>query len=137
MRLTDLEPYFIRYETRREEVKVISGDADTWSARGCPSHTEVRPVEHMIPVATLPEAQGIAFICPKCHAGDGHLVAVSFAGRGVLMDQGSHDRHGKPSRWTVSGTGMGDLTLTPSIDISGNDGKGCGWHGFVTGGEAA
>jgi hypothetical protein len=37
-----------------------------------------------------------------------------------------------PGRWTVSGTGLADLTLAPSIHLSG---PGCGWHGFVTAGE--
>jgi hypothetical protein len=93
-------------------------------------------------VDTLAEAQGIWFLCPKCFAANGgavgtHAIDVSFAGRGVADNQGSHGRDGQPTRWAVSGTGFEDLTLSPSIDLAGRDGKGCCWHGFVTHGEAA
>jgi hypothetical protein len=89
-------------------------------------------------VATFAEAQGIYFLCPV-HAAPGyagpnagHIVEVSFAGRGVADDQGSHDIDGRPSRWSASGSSYADLTLQPSIDIS--RGGSCTWHGFVTAG---
>jgi hypothetical protein len=83
--------------------------------------------------ATLGEAQGIWFLCPGCFAKNGgpvgtHMTMVSFAGRSVPEDQGSKNREGQPSRWTASGTGYMDLTLSPSIDT------GC-WHGWVKNGE--
>lgn len=48
-------------------------------------------------------AQSIWFLCPVCRGGRGHHVLVSFADRGLADDQGSQNRQGKPSRWTVSG----------------------------------
>lgn len=85
------------------------------------------------------EADGVFFWCP-CGFGkpayplDGprpHGVIVSFAnppsGRPVPANAGSRSRSGGPSRWTVSGTSLADLTLSPSVDV-GN--PSC-WHGFV------
>lgn len=66
------------------------------------------------------EAQGVRFTCPKC--GD-HQVLVWFRDRDVPAQE-------EPTpRWAVSGTGISDLTLAPSINV-----RGC-WHGFVREGE--
>ena len=74
-------------------------------------------------VATLAEAQGVEFLCP---CGDHHIL-VWFRDRDVP----STEEPG-PARWTVeSGTGLRDLTLSPSIHLL----SGCKWHGFVRGGE--
>jgi len=63
-----------------------------------------------------------------------HAVMVSFANPRnappVPPDGGSQSRRGGPSRWTMSGTGLADLTLTPSVDV----GEPSCWHGFVTDG---
>ncbi len=75
-------------------------------------------------VISLDEAQGLYFLCPK---GCGHLVVVWFSDRGVPESEAPG-----PGRWTPLGTGLSDLTLTPSINLSG---PGCGWHGFVVDGE--
>ena len=111
MRLTELEPRFIRHETR---------DGGEFS----------------VPVDTLADAQSVEFLCPVCFAKNGgavgtHLVIVTFAGRGSADHQGSQSRNGGPSRWTVSGTGFDDLTTTPSVDTT----PGCTWHGFITSGQ--
>jgi hypothetical protein len=37
--------------------------------------------------------------------------------------------HGGPSRWTMSGTGLHDLTLSPSVDVGSKNSK-C-WHGWI------
>lgn len=79
-------------------------------------------------VGSLAEAQGLWFECPKCP--NGHFIAVTLADRGVGDEYGTHDRSGKPSRWTASGVDFSDLTLKPSVD------SGCGWHGWITNGEA-
>ena len=72
------------------------------------------------PVDTLGEAQGIECTCPSCRS---HPLLAWFRGRGVPdgLEPG-------PGRWTLSGTGYGDLTLAPSINVR------C-WHGFVRGGR--
>lgn len=107
MRLTDLEPRFLR----------------------------VRPssLQH---VPTLAEAQGIMFLCPACfQRNEGpvgtHEILIWFADRGVAPGHVSC-----PRRWHVSGTGFEDLTLSPSIDLSNAQGQGCQWHGWVRDGEA-
>lgn len=89
-------------------------------------------------------ADGIIFWCP-CGYGkpefpiDGarpHAVVVSFANpmgaQPAPPGSGSQNRSGAPSRWTVSGTGLHDLTLSPSIAV-GSDPE-C-WHGWVQNGE--
>ena len=82
-------------------------------------------------VATLAEAQGVIFDCPKCRT---HSIMVGFRDRGVPAHLGTRDSQGKQTLWQVSGgTGLHDLTLTPSIDCTPSN-PNC-WHGFITGGE--
>jgi len=71
-------------------------------------------------VDALAEAQGIRFECPQC---GNHQVIVWFKGRGAPEEEVPLPR------WAVSGTGIDDLTLAPSINVAG-----C-WHGFVQGGQ--
>ena len=133
MRLIDLDPHFIRYETRIDTYQVVDGDYATWRERGCPWKQITGPREYTIEVPTLPEAQGVRFECPKCTAAGGqiHSCVVTFEGRGVAPEQGCHNKEGKPTRWNVSGNGLHDLTTTPSVLLEG----GCCWHGFITNGE--
>ena len=56
MRLTDLEPQFVRYEDRVEERAFVDGDEATWRERGCPTVKRTLPCQYSIPVATLAEA---------------------------------------------------------------------------------
>lgn len=130
MRLRDLDAHFIRYETRVETWTRVVGDPRTWKP-GDPTEQVTGPRLYSVRVDSLADAQGIRFDCPK----DSHAIEVTFAGRGVADEQGSRDHEGKPSRWTVSGTSLDDLTLTPSID--GTRGGGCTFHGFVTSGDVA
>lgn len=102
VRLADLEPEFLRHEGR-----TLVG-------------------------VTFAQAQSIWFDCPICRGGRSHHVLVSFADRGLADDQGSQSREDKPSRWTVRGTGVDDLTLHPSIDCTPS----CPWHGWVENGIA-
>jgi len=80
---------------------------------------------------TLDNAQGLLFVCPKCHSAQGrpgsHSVLCWFRNRGVPDDETPG-----PGRWDVSGTGFDDLSLSPSVHLSG---PGCGWHGFIRNGE--
>jgi hypothetical protein len=135
MRLTELEPRFIRYIDRVEPREFAVGDPLTWRARGCPSERRVVTVHYTHRVEALAEAQGIEFLCPVCFAKNRgavgtHWCEVSFEGRGVKPAQGSHTDKGLPSRWTVSGTSLANLTLMPSIKLEG----GCAWHGYITNG---
>lgn len=73
-------------------------------------------------VQELRFAQGVRFECPVCR---NHQVLVWFVDRGVPLAE-------EPlPRWAVCGTGLEDLTLSPSINVAG-----C-WHGFVKAGEVA
>jgi len=82
-------------------------------------------------VETVAEAHGLWFDCPLCFAKNGgpigtHGVLVWFVGKPV-PDRLGKNKDGVTVRWNVSGTGMNDLVLTPSIQLQG----GCNWHGYV------
>lgn len=109
MRLEDLDAEFFR-----------------WDVKGV-THVEIPTV------GTLAEAQGVMFDCPVCES-SGHSIMVGFRDRGVPPDQGTRDAAGNQTLWTVAGgTGLHDLTLTPSIDCTPSN-PAC-WHGFITNGE--
>ncbi len=106
MKLTELEPQFLRYEL----------------LEGKETHRYVD---------TLADAQGVMFLCPQCWKKNNgpvgtHSVLCWFVGRRV-----PDHVFPRPGRWHVSGTGYDDLTLQPSVFLTG---QGCGWHGFVTNG---
>lgn len=128
MKLADLQPQFVRYETRVETYDVMV-EGQTRQLTGPRQYTRFVP--------SFADAQGVWFLCPKCFAANGnsdigvHWVDVSFAGRGVQPDQGSHGTNGHPTRWAFAGDSFANLTTTPSVLIVG----GCGWHGFITNGE--
>lgn len=104
--------------------------------------------------------QGVMFQCPSCGAGlergeeDGrrfirgaHYIRAFFAnpqGAPVAPHDADLRTDGNPNpRWTMSGTSIDDLTLTPSINCDipwkDKDGvehpSGCKFHGFVTNGD--
>jgi len=147
MRLTLLEPTFVRYEMRIDTWTRCLGDAGTWKD-GDPTEEVTGPREHTIhrtidangeytvrvPFAL---AEGIEFLCPKCFAENNgargtHGCNVTFADRGEPDDMGSHNKEGNAVRWNVSGDSFENLTTTPSILLEG----GCAWHGYITNGEA-
>jgi hypothetical protein len=96
----------------------------------------------------LDGADGLLFWCPcgygksefPLDGGRPHAIIISFANpinaSVVPSDAGSQSRPDPvtgqchPSRWMVSGTGLNDLTLSPSVN-NGNDS--C-WHGYITDG---
>ena len=138
MKLTDFEPQFVRWEDQPYTGDMVAAGYDTdtdagneaWKAAGYPTERRTEMRERQIEVATLSEAQGLRMRCPVCK---NHGLAVAFAGRGVLDHHGSQNRDGKPSRWQVSGTGYGDLTLHPSVDCTSPQSPNC-WHGWVKNG---
>lgn len=120
MKLTDLEAAFVDYSERTESDPAIDG--------GRPRLARI-----VTPKPSMLAARGVWFLCPACFQKNGgavgtHLVEATFRGRNVPDHMGSQSKNGGPSRWDVSGTGLDDLTLQPSIDC------GC-WHGYVTNGE--
>jgi hypothetical protein len=78
-------------------------------------------------VDSLDTAQGVRFTCPGC---DGHQILVWFKDRGVP------DTAEPRPRWSVTGTSLADLTLSPSINLDVPGATGCRWHGFITAGTA-
>jgi hypothetical protein len=103
---------------------------------------------------SLSQSQGVAFWCPcgyglldengkerypldlSLNLGRPHGVLIVFANPpcGIIppADFGPKSRDGKTRpRWTVSGNGLNDLTLAPSVAVGEPE---C-WHGFITSGE--
>ncbi len=81
-------------------------------------------------VDTFDDAQGVFFLCPKCYAANGgsvgtHAVICWSPKAPATIPPG-------PARWTMTGTGLDDLSLSPSVQLT----SGCMWHGFVTDGKA-
>jgi hypothetical protein len=97
---------------------------------------------------TIDGAQGVIFQCPKCAEGkeageeDGrrffvgvHSVICWFVNP-RNAPRVSDDINPKPGRWNISGESLDDLTFTGPGASSVLLTSGCGWHGFVTGGDA-
>lgn len=79
--------------------------------------------------AKVSEAHGVMFECPSCH---GHQILVWFKDRPSLPAS----REPLP-RWTASGEGISDLSLSPSINLDNPNSTGCRWHGWVKNGDAS
>lgn len=79
--------------------------------------------------AAMSEADGVQFLCPVCFLKNGGPI-----GTHIMICWAPHvpvERKPAPGRWPMMGTGFADLTLTPSIAITG----GCNAHFFITNGE--
>jgi len=94
---------------------------------------------------TVAGAQGVLFQCPKCAIGrarggrgqhryiiGAHYILVLF-GNPSGVAPAPADAYPKIARWQMSGVNLDDLTTTPSILLPG---PGCGWHGYITKGDA-
>jgi hypothetical protein len=127
MRLRDLEAEFLRREMR----------PDTWTVRnpdGSDGQVSGMRIFH-VPVASLAEAHGVKFLCPKCFAANNgpvgtHGVICWFVGKVPA------DARPRPGRWNPAGTGLDDLTFVAPGAYSVLLTAGCMWHGFVTAGGA-
>lgn len=89
----------------------------------------------------MAEAQGLLFLCPKCFATNNgpvgtHSILCWSRSRGV-----PDAIQPAPGRWTWTGTGFDDVTFDGDPPGSARSilltGEGCGWHGFITAGEAS
>jgi len=93
--------------------------------------------------ATIQDADGLFLWCPCGYGkpefplagGRPHGLHVSFSNpigaQPAPPDAGSQSRNGGPSRWQMSGTGLADLTLAPSIATGEPE---C-WHGYIQNGQ--
>lgn len=148
---TDLEARFVRREVRVEPIRRVRQAVidvlgpEYWKVRPLVDDdletVEAEVVYHPY-VDVLAEAQGVMFGCPKCWSDDPpgpigcHKVLCWFADRGV-----PDDAQPGPGRWTPSdqSTSLDDLTFVPSgarshsVLLLG----GCGWHGYVSNGDAS
>lgn len=87
MRLTDLEPSFLKFQNH-----------------------------HLVYINSFEESQGIIFLCPSCFTKNNgsigtHSIICCFQDKGVPDDvlPGIH-------RWPATGTNLEDLTLNPSVN---------------------
>ena len=129
----------MRADIREDEWQRLRAGADPTNHTEADFEVVRGPREFLQHVDTIDEAHGIWFLCPLCFAANSgrigtHMVMCGFAGRAPAGTM-SKNSAGADSRWEVSGTGYHDLTLKPSVHLDGEGG--CGWHGFVTNGEAA
>ena len=116
--LRELDAWLLAYELESEESRFASGRANR---RDMFRHVD-----------SLGAAHGISFLCPKSfeanHGPVGtHRCQVFFSGSPVPAHLGKN-KSGQLVRWNVSGTGLDDLSLTPSIQEEDDI---CRWHGFV------
>jgi|GEM_PF-1959475 len=116
--LRELDGQFIAYRMESKEEMAARGVAI--------------PVDYFQRVDSFAEAHGIHFLCPKAFAKNGgpvgtHRVQVYFAGSPVPQHLGKN-KDGQTVRWNASGSGLDDLSLSPSIQEQDDV---CGWHGFV------
>jgi len=79
-------------------------------------------------VPDIKGADGVTFFCP--HGGE-KACSILLWDHSVppFVTPG-------PGRWTMTGTGINDLTLSPSVDMSAGP-CACKWHGWVKNGDAA
>lgn len=135
MRLSELYAEFIRREVRIESRRFVKHDV--FKARPNGPYTEddveerVGPCEYHHVVATLEEADGVQFLCPKCFAANNGPVGT----HSVICwrPRVPPDVLPNPGRWEFQGTGLGDLTLvagSSSILLT----AGCKAHFFVRNG---
>jgi len=113
VRLTDLEPTFLRIEQNSPRGERVFGETDTMQG-----------------------ADGVMFLCPKCFQANAGPV-----GTHVMICWRPHvplTFTPQPGRWEFAGTGYGDLTLNAppglsarSVQIQG----GCLAHFHITNGE--
>lgn len=87
---------------------------------------------HFKHVDSLSEADGVQFLCPKCFQQNNGPVGT----HSVICWSPSvpQDTRPTPGRWSLSGSGLHDLTLTAassSVLLNG----GCAAHFFVQNGE--
>lgn len=90
-------------------------------------------------VATIGEAHGVMFLCPKCFTRNGGKVGTHSVICWSRSAGTPDDAEPLPGRWSLHGTGIDDLHLegdpvgnARSVQLLG----GCNWHGFINHGFA-
>lgn len=100
-------------------------------------------------LADIDGAQGVLFQCPLCSTGKPPGEGGGFAGAHYVLICFANPRNAEPApaefddnpRWTMEGTSLDDITLSPSVNLNVPNEKGeppmCRWHGWVKNGDAA
>lgn len=86
---------------------------------------------------------GLRFCCPYSDGAgphpEGHAICALYAnppdGGPAHPDDPACPGNNGGRRWTRYGTGIADLTLSPSVDCSSVTGSTCRYHGVVVGGR--
>lgn len=122
MKLTDLDPWFVRLDVRAccvgPHCNVVS------------PHTQH---EYFLRVDTIENADGILFLCPKCFVNNkGDIGTHSVI---CWRPRVPGDVDPKPGRWEFTGTGLDDLSLVAGSSSVHLTGEGCGAHFHVVNGE--
>jgi hypothetical protein len=121
MKLVDLDPWFIRLETR--------------PCKPGPNCSVVSPhTKHDYQIKTdFAHAEGILFLCPKCFIENKGVAGTHsvICWRPCVPDHVEP----KPGRWEFQGTGFSDLTLVAHQSSVHLTGEGCGAHFRMEKGE--
>jgi hypothetical protein len=109
---------------------------------------ELKPDRSYRRLDSIEGAQGVIFQCPKCAQGketgeeDGRRFVV---GAHYVICWFNNPRNAPPvppemlpgpGRWNMAGSSLDDLTFVGPGAYSVLLTSGCGWHGFVTNGDA-
>lgn len=131
IRLSDLEPGFYRRLVMIDTWRRLKQGVDPSAYNEADFEQVTGPREHREQVEHLAEADGVAFLCPKCYFDEPvgpvgtHSVICWFVGR--VPD----DVDPRPGRWVPAGSGLVDLTFVgpnaASVQITG----GCNAHFYV------
>lgn len=106
MKLTDLEPQFLKITVPSKEQRYVD---------------------------SIAEADGVMFLCPKCYVEHGHSAIGTHQVLCWALHVPLTESPG-PGRWELVGTGYADLTLRAgSSSVALTDG--CAAHFFVQNGE--
>jgi len=119
VRIRELDAYFVRRSIRPCKV----------GAPGCNVVSEHSEHEWQVPTENIAEADGVAFMCPKCFLANGGSVGTHW----VLCwrPRVPADVAPKPGRWEFVGTMLDDLTLTAGSSSILLSGPGCGAHFWI------
>lgn len=128
--LSQLDARLMRIELQRRLINRLKPGIDPLRGHWTDDDFEavMADVEVRIP-CDFAQAQEVSFLCPAHIHQDGHSTRWSFADRGVPAGQGTRNQAGQDVRWQVSGSGLHDLTLSPSLLVQAE--PWCSWHGYV------
>lgn len=126
MRLVELEPELKRVERRPDTWTIRKDDGSSEQVSGLRTY--------YVPVATIAEADGIWFLCPKCFRDHGNSNVGTHWVACWRPKMPQADYLTGPGRWELVGTDFNNLSLVAnptSVQIEG----GCNAHFTVSNGE--